>query len=599
MKSYSSRKEVPEKYKWDLTEYFKDEKDFENTYNQIINDVKKLINYKNKLKDSYILEDFINKYINTYVNIEDLYIYAYLINDQELGVNTSTERLNKVLLLINEFDQNTAFFVPEVLTFSSKEYQELFKTNNNLNKYQKYLDLIFRDKDHTLNENESKIVSELLNSMNKYEEMSSTLTNLEHNYGTVVIDEKKETIAVNNYRKLTKNKDEKIRKTVYKKFNSKLDEYGKISASLLNAYVKMQLSLASIHKFTSSWDKHLFNYNISNEVFESLRTVTEKNVKSFQKYLDLKKEVLKIDTLHPYDLNLDMGESNTKYTIEEAQELILKSLEPLGKDYLNHFKRIFDEHYIDYCQYKGKVSGAYSCAPMNHTSRIMMSFNDDLDSVSTIAHEGGHNVHHQYVSEHNPIQYRDVTTLVAEVASLTNECLLSNYISHNAKTKNEKLHGLENIMRVFTSNLFGAVREAKMEQDMYDYVQNGGVLTQDYMDKLSLDSLKKYYGKELKLDKYSKNSWITRSHYYMNYYLYNYAICISVASYVASKIIDGDKDMLDKYIQFLSTGSDTWPYDAFKVLGIDVKEKEVYENAIKYFDNLVNEYDRIRKDKEV
>ena len=598
MENYQSRKDVPEKYKWDLTEYFKDDKDFNNTYNESTKMVKELSSFKGKLKDPKVLKEFITKHINTFVNIEDLYIYSYLINDQELGVSSSSERLNKVLLLSNEFDQNTAFFVPEILSFSSDEYNKLFE-NNDLNEYKTYLDLIFRDKDHVLNESESKIVSELLNSMNKYEEIASTLTNLEHNYGTINIDGKKEVIAVNNYRKLTKNKDEKIRKTVYKKFNSKLDEYGKVSASLLNAYVKMELSLANIHKFKSSWESHLFNYNIANEVFESLRTTTENNVSSFQKYLELKKEVLKLDTLHPYDLNLDMGSDNTKYSIEEAQDLILKSLEPLGSDYLAHFKRIFNEHYIDYCQYKGKVSGAYSCAPMNHTSRIMMSYNEDLDSVSTIAHEGGHNVHHQYVSEHNPIQYRDVTTLVAEVASLTNECLLSHYISQNAKTRSEKLHGLENILRVFTSNLFGAVREAKMEQDMYNYVSKGGVLTQEYMDKLSTKSLKKYYGKEVKLDKYSKNSWITRSHYYMNYYLYNYAICISVASNVASKIIDGDKNMLDNYIKFLSTGSDTWPYDVFKILGIDVKEKEVYENAIKYFDSLVQEYDKIYNSKEV
>ncbi len=598
MENYQSRKDVPDKYKWDLTEYFKDDKDFNNTYNESTKMVKELSSFKGKLKDPIVLKEFITKHINTFVNIEDLYIYSYLINDQELGVSSSSERLNKVLLLSNEFDQNTAFFVPEILSFSSDEYNKLFE-NNDLNEYKTYLDLIFREKDHVLNESESKIVSELLNSMNKYEEIASTLTNLEHNYGTINIDGKKEVIAVNNYRKLTKNKDEKIRKTVYKKFNSKLDEYGKVSASLLNAYVKMELSLAGIHRFKSSWESHLFNYNIANEVFESLRTTTEGNVSSFQKYLELKKEILKLDTLHPYDLNLDMGSDNTKYSIEAAQDLILKSLEPLGSDYLNHFKRIFNEHYIDYCQYKGKVSGAYSCAPMNHTSRIMMSYNEDLDSVSTIAHEGGHNVHHQYVSEHNPIQYRDVTTLVAEVASLTNECLLSHYISQNAKTKSEKLHGLENILRVFTSNLFGAVREAKMEQDMYNYVSKGGVLTQEYMDKLSTKSLKKYYGKEVKLDKYSKNGWITRSHYYMNYYLYNYAICISVASNVASKIISGDKVMLNNYIKFLSTGSDTWPYDAFKILGIDVKEKEVYENAIKYFDSLVQEYDKIYKSKEV
>ena len=187
-----------------------------------------------------------------------------------------------------------------------------------------------------------------------------------------------------------------------------------------------------------------------------------------------------------------------------------------------------------------------------------------------------------------------VSSLVAEVASLTNECLLSSYLANNAKTKEEKLKGIENILDVIVSNLFGAVREGKMELDFYDHVSNGNMITKDYMNDLTLKSLEKYYNDSVIRDDYAKLSWVSRSHYYMNYYLFAYAICISIATYVASEILSGNKEMLNKYIKFLSTGSNVDNPDIFKVLGIDVTDKEVYKKAINYFNDMLDKFVKLR-----
>ena len=154
-------------------------------------------------------------------------------------------------------------------------------------------------------------------------------------------------------------------------------------------------------------------------------------------------------------------------------------------------------------------------------------------------------------------------------------------------------------MGVIVSNLFGSVREGKMEQDMYEYVHAGNSLTKDYMDALTEKSLKKYYGNSVKTDKYSKCSWVLRSHYYMHFYLYSYAICISVATNVASNILAGSKDALDKYIEFMKCGGDKWPAEAFAILGISLDDENVYKKAIEYFEELVDEYRKIYFDKEV
>lgn len=594
MKKYNCRNDVPDKYKVKMDDYYKDEKDFESHLIKLKDNIDKLKNYKNKLSDANKLYEFLNLYINTLNEWENSYVYSFIKDDLELGISENIERKNKTLVLMNEFELNTAFFVPEILKLEKEEYNKLYDVCPKLNEFKYYLDDIFRNKEHTLSEDEEKIITSLVNSMNNFDDISSTMLNSEHNYGKIKLSNGEvDTITTNNYRRLSKDKDERIRKKLYDKFNKKLDEYSITNAMLLNNYVKMNVTLAKLRHFDSAWDSSLFGIRLSNKVFESLISASEENIDVLSKYYKLKKKVLGMNKIHKYDMNLDLIHSSKKYEIEEAQKIILDALKPLGGDYLSKFKKIFDNNYIDYCGYKGKINGAYSASTLSRDSRIVMSFNEDIDSISTIIHEGGHNVNYQYIKENNPMQYREISVRVAEVASLTNECLLSHYFLEHGKTKEEKLNGLENILRVFAANFYGAIREGKMELDMYELVEKDGTITKDFMDSLSYNSLKKYYNNEVVLDKSIKNDWVNRSHYYMKFYLFSYAICISVATVVASKILSGDKTMLDNYLKFLSTGGDVIPKDAFLILGIDIESKDTYVDAIKYFDSLIEKFEKI------
>ena len=600
MQKYNNRSEVPEKYKWDLTPFFKDDDEWNTSYDKTFKLIEDLVNYVGCTKDANKLYEFLTKQIEVVALWEDLYVYSHLVNDQELGVSESLIRKNKAEQLEAMLISNTSFFAPELLKLDNIEYEQLFKTNDKLLEFKSDLDKTYREKAHILLENEEKIVAELVNSMNHYDDMSSNLLNNEHDYGKVKLDNGEVvTIAVNNYRSLMKNENVSIRKKVYNLFNKKLVQYSASNAMYLNSYVSMNESIAKIRKYKDAWDAKLFGLNMNDKVFKTLVSTTEKNLNSLHRYYELKRDVLGLDILHRYDLSLELGKSNKEYSIEEAQQLIREVLKPLGDEYLNKFDKIINNRYIDYCQYKGKCSGGYSFSTLLQDSRILMSYNYNLDSVSTIAHEAGHNVHHQFVNENNSLQYRFVGSIVAEVISLTNECLLSNYLANNGETKEEKLAGIANILGVIANNLFDAVREGKIEQEMYKEVRNGRMITKDLLDKKSKNSLRKYYGKAVKLDKYVSNSWVTRSHYYMNFYLYSYAICISVASNVARKILDGDKEMLNNYYEFMKLGSDKWPAEAFKVLGVDLENPEVYQNVIDYFDSLIDKYYEIKHQEEV
>ncbi len=592
MKKYKNRADVEEKYKWDLTDLFKNDKDFEKSYKKAKKDVVELKKYIGCTKDSDKLLEFLIKDINTIALVERLYIYSYLINDQELGNSKSIDRKNKASDLYNLYSLNVSFFNPELLKLSTDEYNKLFK-NDKLMEFKKSLDDIYRNKEHILDEKSENIISELTNAMNHFEDMSSTMLNSEHDYGDITVDGETEKITTTNYRRLMKNEDRNLRKDVREKFTKVIDRYGVSSSQFLNGYVKSNITLSKLHNYKDAWDAKLFGLKLTDKAYKALIDVVINNVDSLKRYYDVYKKRFNLDNLYQYDLGLDFTSSKREYSIEEAQELCLEVVKPLGDDYVNHFKKIFENRYIDYAQYPSKCSGGYSFAPLDRDSRILMSYNYDLESISTIIHEGGHNVHHQYVAEHNPLEYRGVSSLIAEVASLTNECLLSNYLASNAKDNNTKIAGVSNIVDVIISNLFGAVREGKMELDFYNYVNDGNTITKDYMKELDLESLKTFYGDRVILDELSGLSWIRRSHYYMNYYLFNYAFCISVATNVATKILDGNKDMLDKYLKFLKTGSDTDVLDVFKIIDIDLEDKCVYENAIKYFDSMVNKLDKL------
>jgi len=599
MQKYNNRNEVPEEYKWDLTPFFKDEQEWNETYTKTEKLVEKLKEYPGCTKNAHTLYEFLTKEMEAIALWEDLYVYAYLVNDQELGVSESIARKNKAEQLSAKITANISFFAPELLSLSEEEYKKLFMEEPLLKEWAVDLEQTYRKKAHILNAEEEQIVSKLVSAMDHFEDMSSTMINKEHDYGKIKLENGEVvTIATNNFSLLMKNKNPNIRKKVYNLFNKKIMQYKDSNAMYLNSYINMNDTTAQIRHYKDSWDRKLFEYNLSDNVFKTLVKTTESHLNSIQRYYQLKKDVLGLPTLNRYDLYMELVDTKKEYSIKEAQQIVKEAIKPLGEDYCTKFDKIIKNRYIDYCQYKGKCSGGYSFSTILQDSRILMSFNNNLVSISTIAHEGGHNVHHQYVSENNPYQYRGVTSIVSEVASLTNECLLSSYLANNGRTRTEKLAGIENILDVIASNLYGAVREGKMEQEMYEEVHKGGTLTKEFLDKLASTSLKKYYGNVVKCDKYASNTWVTRSHYFMHFYLYSYAICISVAASIASKILKGDKKTLDNYIAFLKVGSDKWPSEAFKILGVDLEDKNVYENAISYFDSLIDKYYEIYNSKE-
>lgn len=599
MNKFLNRKEVPKEYQWDLTDFYKTNEEWYEDFKKISESLNQIENYKNKLNDANLLEEYLKLDIDLSHTMLDLYIYAVLSHDVELEDNTYIEMVDKALNLFNKYDILNAFAVPEILKIKEEDFKKLFISNPNLNNYKRYLEDIYSMKKHTLDEEQEKLITTLTETYSSYSNISSTMLNSEHDYGKIKLDDNNTiTIASNNIRHLKMNKNEKIRKQVSKKFGEVLQRYQTTESALLNNYVKNNINLAKIRKYDSPWQKKMEQTHMESIVFEKLQKVARKNNKINQQYYKLIKDVLKLPVLHSYDIALNWSNLNTEYTIEEAQVMTKNALKVLGNDYLEKLNKVYENHYIDYCQYKGKTSGGYSCSTYRKNSRILLSYNGNISDIFTIIHEVGHNIHHQYINDNNLEWYRNTPSIVAEVASLTNEILLSDYLYKNGKSKEEKLTGLENFIKTFQNNFFGAVMEGELELKMYDHVENGNSITSKYLNEETNNLLKYYRGNTVKNDKYTNLMWVTRSHYYMDFYLFSYAICMSVACVVANKILNNETNILNQYKEFLSCGSNLHPMEIFEKLNIDLKDENIYQQAVEYFNSKLELYNELNKEGE-
>ena len=598
MKEYKNRLEVPEKYKVNLTDMYKNTQEWYQEYNQILNEYPKVEKYKGKLGNATDLYDFLCEATLIDSRITDLYIYAQVSHDTELANEEFSIMKNKILQLNSEFNQISAFFAPEILRLSKEKFQNLFKENPKLNDFQVYLEEIYSEKDHILSEQEEEMIALLTETFQSYEDISSSLINSEHDYGTIRLKNGEiKKIAANNISFLRSNSSRTVRKNAQRKFGQKLKQYEDTASDLLYNYIKNNIHLAKIHKYNSPWEEKLLTIHISNEVFENMKTSAKKNAFALQNYYRLIKKILNVRTLHKYDIRVPWNKEEKAYTIEEAQKLIKEALKVLGNDYIEKIDKVFENHYIDYCQYKGKVNGGYSISGYKYPSRIMLSFNGTFDDVLTIAHEVGHSIHHEYICAKNLLWYRETSTFVAEVASLTNEFLVNQFLL-SSKRKEQRLLGIENILKTFENNFFGAVIEGEIEQKMYDYVMDGNVLTADYLNALVLENFQDYEQKSVVNDNYAELSWITRSHYYSDFYLYSYALCVAVAIVLANRIIHKEENIVNKYKEFLSSGSNLQPKEIYQKLGINIEDPAIFDEAIKYFNNYIQEYNLIMEEGE-
>lgn len=593
VKEEKQRSEIEDKYKWDLTRMYKDENEFNLDCDNLTHLFEKLNDFKGIItKDSNTLYEYLKLEEQIDIIFTNLYVYASCKNDVDLTDKDSQKQYNKVLDLLSKYDDISSFTTPELLKTDYKKIKEYVKENDKLKEYAFDLEQIYRYQPYILSESEEKLVSNLTELSLKFKNNFNIINNTLVDLGYIKDEDDNNVKLTNgNYSKYIKSNDRRVRKEAFEAKGKAYKKFSNLISTDYEAYIKACSMIAKAKKYDSTMDMYLFSDGVTKKIYDNLLKVSDDNLKILHKYFKMRKDILKLDSLEPYDLSAPLVKDYNKvYKPEDAKELICKALKVYGDEYTNQIKTFFENRNIDFYPNKGKRVGYYQNDSYKDII-VLGNYNDDFNSVSSIAHELGHAMHSYYSKKNNKPHLSEYTLLVAEVASLTNEMLLSNYVINNTDDKDLKLHALNNIIEVFSDNFFGTLSLGSVfEKIVHEKAFNGDALSEDDFNDIYGKIVKKHNGFIVNDSIYLKYNWCRIPHFYTPFYYYKYSVGACAACYVAKKIISGDKAFLNKYLNFLKLGSRMLPLDELKTIGFDLNDTKIIEESIKYFNELLDKF---------
>ena len=587
------RCEIEGKYKWDLTKIYKDEKEWQKDFDDVKEEILKATSYKNsflingkKLYEYLKYDEVVSR------KLEKIYYYAHLNHDADTLNEKYKIMTNKVSDLFTKYNELSSFVVPEILKLDEKKLASFYEDEKKLEDYRFSIENIYRFKNHTLDEEKEKMLSNLSKCLSNPEETYEALTDSDFEYDYIT-DEKGNKIKFNesNYSLFIKSKDRSVRKKAFEMLHNKYKKYIRTITSTYKGEVETNVVLAKIRNYDSAISASLYSDNVSQDIYNNLIKVVNDNMDVLYKYYDLKKEILSLNRLHMYDTYVEIiNKVSKKYTFDEAKEIVMEALSVLGDKYIKNLKKAFDEKWIDIYHSKGKRSGAYSSGNFDVNPYVLLNFEGTLDDVSTLAHELGHSMHTYLSCKNNPYQYSSYEIFVAEVASTVNELLLANYMLKSSKNKEEKLAIINHILDLYKATLYRQTMFAEFEKETHKLREKGEVLTSDLLSNMYYDLVKKYFGPNVLCDDLIRYEWARIPHFYYNFYVYKYATGISAASYIVDGILNNREGALKNYINFLKTGGSMYPLDELKIAGVDLNSKSVVLSAIKTFERYLKEF---------
>ena len=597
MEKQKLRSELDEKYKWDLESIYSSKEEFDKDKNRVIDLINNIGKFKGEItKSSNNLLDYLKYEDEIMIIMTNLYIYSSCRYNEDVSNTENSKRYNEISNIDSIYSDKSSFVLPELLKTDYKIIKEYIKENEELKEYEFDLKQIYKYQKYVLSENEEKFISNISDLSRKYENNFEVLLNSILDFGIIKDENGKEVeLTIGNYAKYIKSKDRNVRKQAYENRANALKKYISLFAIDFEGNLKSDSIIAKSRGYSSSLEMYLYPDDVSVDIYNNLLNVADKNIHVLYKYYKLIKDITKINDLKVYDLGAPLSDkSNKVYKPEDAKELIVDALKILGVDYTRVLSSAFEDKWIDFYSNKGKRSGYYETSSFKSHPLVLGNYNDDLDSVSAICHELGHAMHSYYSNKNNKEHNAEYTILVAEVASLTNEILLSNYIVNNSNDKNEKLSAIENILNVFSNNFFGTLSEGSVfEKIVHEKVDNNEVLNEIDFNNIYEKISDKFYGDLIEKDEFIKYNWARVPHFYSSFYYYKYSIGVSCACFIANKILSGDEEYKEKYLKYLTLGGSMSPIDELKTIDIDLSKEDVFISAINYFNSLIDEFYKI------
>lgn len=590
------RSEIPVEKTWRLEDIFATDDLWREEYNKLKNEIPNLTKYQGRLGESAkTLYELLQLNDDLGMRLGKIHAYAHMRYDQDTTNSFYQGMFQETQSIVTQYFSAISFITPEILKVGEEKINEFFNALPELGLYRKALDDILRRRPHTLSENEENLLALASDVLNASSTTFGMLNNADLRFPTIV-DENGEEVALTHgrYIRFMESKDRRVRKEAFQALYKTYGNFKNTFASTLSTTVKSHNFLAQVKNFQSARQMALFENNIPESVYDNLVEAINENLHLLHRYIKLRKKLLNLDELHMYDIYTPLVQDvDMEVTYEEAQELVLKGLAPMGEEYLSILKEGFANRWIDVEENQGKRSGAYSSGSYGTNPYILLNWQNNMDNAFTLAHELGHSVHSYYTRKYQPYVYGDYSIFVAEVASTCNEALLNDYLLRTINDKKEKLYIINNYLDGFRGTVFRQTMFAEFEQLIHIKAQEGLPLTADTLTEIYYKLNQKYYGEDIVHDPEIGLEWARIPHFYYNYYVYQYATGFSAASALANQILTEGKEAVDRYIGFLKAGSSDYPIEVLKKAGVDMTTKEPIYQALKMFEHMLDEMERL------
>ena len=589
------RNEINEKDTWDLSTIFETDQKWEEELALLTEDTKEAASLEGHLLDS--AESLLNiteRYLDLSRRLEKLYVYAHMKNDQDTRVAKYQEYYAKAMTLYSQLDQVFSFYEPEFMAITEEQYQNFLAEEPKLQPYKHFFDKLLQNKEHVLSQREEELLAGAGEIFGAASETFAILDNADIVF-PLVKDEDGNELQLSHgvYMRLVESKNREVRRGAYEALYSTYEQYQHTYAKTLQTNVKVQNYRAKVRNYKSAREAALAANFVPESVYDNLVSAVRKHLPLLHRYLALRSKILGIPDLKMYDVYTPLSSVEYSFTYEEALKKAEEALAVLGEDYFSRVKRAFSERWIDVYENQGKRSGAYSGGSYDTNAFMLLNWQDNLDNLFTLVHETGHSMHSSYTRETQPYVYGDYSIFLAEIASTTNENILTEKLLQEVQDDATRFAILNNFLDGFRGTVFRQTQFAQFEHAIHQADQNGEVLTSEFLNNLYADLNQEYYGLSKEDNPQIQYEWARIPHFYYNYYVYQYSTGFAAASALAEKIVHGSQEDRDRYIDYLKAGKSDYPLNVMRKAGVDMEKEDYLNDAFAVFERRLDEFEAL------
>ncbi len=590
------RKDIDVKDTWNLESIYANNELWEEEYAALEKEAEEFAKLKGAIEaDVSKIPAVLDAYYGLHRRLSKLSVYARMRFDQDTTDSTYQTMSAKIGSLGVKIGAASAFVEPEILSYSKEQLEAAEKENERTAYYGRKIEEMLRGQEHTLDAEKEELLAAAGDMAEAPDDIFSVLMNADMKYPDIVLEDGTHLPLTNStYISYMESPDRAVREGAFKTLYGQIASLKNTFAAIYRGNLKQAKFYAQSRKYSSARAMYLADSNVPESVYDNLLSAVHEALPMMYRYVAVRKKVLGVDKLHMYDVYTPIvAAQNQTYEFEQAKQMVLEALKPMGEDYLSHAREGLENRWIDIYPNKGKKGGAYSWGCYDSQPFILLNYTKNLDSVFTLIHEMGHSIHSYYSRTAQDYAYSDYKIFVAEVASTCNECLLMHDFLEKTTDKEQRKYLLNHYLDSFKGTLFRQTMFAEFEKNAHDYCAQGKPLTAEALSQMYLELNQKYFGPDMEKDEEIAYEWMRIPHFYTPFYVYQYATGYSAAVALSAKILKEGKPAVDAYMSFLKGGESKDPIDLLKMAGVDMTTEKPVADALALFGELVTELETL------